>query len=117
MKSILIVAGFGIVAFAGLFFFMRTQPSARTDSLPVVTELPASPPPKADDDPPPRPSPRAAKKPNPQTAKPAEAPPANPFQPANSPYYTVQPSSRGGPVPSRVIIHKTSMGDVTIVLV
>src|SRR5262245_38261911 len=119
MKSLVFLGAFGLVAFGGLFFYLQqSPPTPKSDSIPLVTELPAQPTkakkPVADDEeaPPPRPKSKATAK---NDWKPPKGQERNAWSDAPKPgqkpkglYYTIV--SSGGPVPSRVIIHNTSLG-------
>jgi hypothetical protein len=120
MKAVIIAVVCGAVAFATLFYFM--QPAVpKADSVPVVSELPTTKPaPPAEEEPSPTPSPRTSKG---STAQKPKQPQMQPWKPDPKPaapvkkmYYTTVPTGKGGPVPSKVIIHKTQVGDVTIVI-
>jgi hypothetical protein len=123
MKGILIAAVCAIAAFAGLFFYMRSHsPTPTPDGLPIVTDFPTDPrKPSAEEETPvprTRPKPPAA-----NDAKPPKGQERNvwtdapkPVPKSKMPYYTVMAGR--GTVPSRVIIHNTSLGvPLNIILV
>jgi len=123
MKAAVIAVVIGAMAFAGLFFLMNQKPEARTDTVPVVSELPTSKRAPADAEEPATAKSRTQKSADAQAKKKTnfptigDAPPAKPAPPPKGLYYTVELTRKRGPVPSRVILHNTSFGDLTIMLI
>jgi hypothetical protein len=117
MKAALIAGAFGLAAFAGLFVYMRTQSanSDYSDSVPFVAELPAKTPPSTREEPRTPPARRPASTRNlPNTQAQGPSPWTPPPKPKTM-YYTVVSRDRS-PIPDRIIIHGTSLGQVTILL-
>lgn len=120
MKALLIAAAVCIVAFAGLFIALRA-PAVRSDSVPLVTELPATPQPRAEEKPsakPPEKNVTNAKGAKGQNSGPPhwQAGHKEPQPQRSKTYYTFVPTRRGGPIPDRVVLHNTSIGNITIIL-
>src|SRR5262249_39743347 len=124
MKTAIAAVVFAGVAIAGMFVYLKKQSPISDDSVPTVTELPNEPKSSPDDEPAqPSGSNAATNKSKVAAAKIPErkAAPAHPdnSKPAASKemFYTLVPDNRGGPVPSRVVIHNTPMGKLTILLI
>jgi hypothetical protein len=121
MKAVAIAAVVGIVAFAGLFYFMQSPAKTTTppDNVPLVSELPTSKKqaPRDEESPPPRSkaAPSTAKRPG-NFPSIGDAPPAKPAAPLKTLHYTLELTSKRGPVPSRVFIRNASFGDLTIIV-
>src|SRR6266704_3445064 len=113
MKAVVIAVVVGAGAFAGLFFFMSQKPPAKTDSLPIVSELPTTKRAPADDDAPREKSKPPASKRQGNFPSIGDAPPAKPTEPIKTLHYTIELTRKRGPVPSRVFIHNAAFGNLT----
>jgi hypothetical protein len=118
MKAVAFAFGGGIVAFVAVTIYMQMDSPKKADSIPLVTELPPQPKPKVEDDEPAPPKKAAASpKRSAQSTRrqtPSKSPGANRAPVRKTMYFKAIYGA--SPIPDRVIIYNTQIGDLTILL-